>query len=181
MALKLMQIRGNLNVRASWKGLRGQYHDILNTDVTATPGSILTPTPEFFPMTNDTVSMNFRKQTRTIISENVRGELEGCDAVGVESDKTDSIDCAFGLILRFRGVGGLLAYRIATDAQADNTEGSVPESESGLKILPEPAGVCPESISGATPTYTAVDDIAAEAFTPIEPTFIDEDYTAPVA
>ena len=181
LALKLTQIRGNLNVRASWKGLRGQYDDILDTNVTAAPGSILTPTPEFFPFTNDTHSMNFRKQTRTIISENVRGEIEGCDAVGVESDKTDSIDCAFGLTLRFRGVGGLLAYRIATDAQADNTEGSVPESESGLKILPEPAGVRPESISGATPTYTAVDDTAAEAFTPIEPAFIDEDYTAPVA
>jgi len=182
MALKVMELRGNLRIRGAWKGLRSHYHDILDTTVTAAPGSVFLPTGAFTPIVNDTKHYNFRKQTRTIISENQRGEIDGCDSAGVESDKTDSIDCAFSLLLRFTGIGAMLAYRIATDAQADNVEGSVPESETGLHILPEPTDVCPETIqTGTLPAFTMVDDLAEEAFTPVSSSFIDEPYSAPPA
>lgn len=182
VALKVMELRGTLNIRAAWKGLRSHYHDILNTDITAAPGSLFLQTAEFNPIVNSTQHYNFRKQVRTIISENQRGDLDGCDSAGVESEKTDSIDCAFGLLLRFRGVGAILAYRIATDAQADNTEGSVPDAETGLRILPEPQTVCPKTVAtSVTPEYALVDDLAEEAFTPISSSFIDEPYSAPIA
>ncbi len=178
--LLLQQVRGNLEVVGSYKGLRGQYHELLDTVITATPGSVLLNTPAFFPFKNNTLTENFAKQFRELVSPNTSKPGPGvCQSTGVESPKGDAIDRAFSLLFEFRGVGALLAYRLATDIDVQSTEGSVSEDETGLHILPE--SNCPEFIDGALPTFVLPDSPPADALMPFQPRLGEEIYAAPVS
>ncbi len=174
--LLLEQIQGNLEIRGYYRGLRGQYHQLLDTEVTATPGSILTPTPAYSPIKNDTANESFAKQFRDIPSKNSSdgGVAPICQSSDVESIYEDAIDRSFSLLLRFRGVGALLAYRLASDLWSQNTEGEVIDPETGLHILPEKS--CPQFIAGDKPDYILQDKLPADALVPYEPKFVDEDY-----
>ena len=172
-----MQIRGNLNITGFWKGLRGQYHQLLSKIVTATPGSILTPNELFTPLKKSTPSYTCKKQTRIVRSEDCRGEVDH-SAAGVEHRFADNVDSAFSLLLKFKGVGALRAYTLATDAFANNTEGVVEEDESGFNIVPEPTSVAPFHLDGTIPDYRIADDIGQAAFSPIDVTFGDDEYAA---
>ena len=175
---QLTQIRGNLSMRGYWRGTRGQYHKLLDTQITSTPGSILIPNPLFTPFTKKTQSYNCRKQARIVISEDVRGTNDENDAVDVENKYTDSIDSAFSLLFRFFGVGALRAYWIASDVFADNTEGEVQEPESGIRVLPEPSVVDPFTVEGPTPDYVLGDDTPQAAFNPVDTVVEEEEYHA---
>lgn len=178
-ALKLTQIRGNLDIECHWRGLRGKYHKCLETSVTATPGSILIPQETFTPIYNNTDHYSCLKQTRTLMTESIRGPLDDTDAADVESKYTDSIDSAFSLLFRFKGVGALLAYRIATDAVANNIEGEVVDPEEGFRILPFPDDVDPVKIDGVTPDYELVDDLNTDATVAFECNYSADDYISP--
>ena len=175
--VQLLQIRGNLNIEGFWKGLRGQYHKLLSKIVTATPGTILTPNELFTPLKKATPSYTCKKQTRIVRSEDCRGDVEN-SAAGVEHRFTDNVDSAFSLLLKFRGVGALRAYNIATDSFANNTEGTVEEDETGFNIVPEPTTVAPFHIDGERPEYRIAEDIGQAAFSPIDVTFADDEYAA---
>ena len=176
----LEQIKGNLDIVGSYKGLRGKYHELMNTSVTATPGSVLLNTPEYFPIDVDTPTKSFSKQFRDIASKsNLDGGIDqDCSSAEVESPNVDAIDRAFSLLFRFKGVGSFLAYRIATELWAQNTEGEVVEPETGFHILPEAS--CPEFIEGVVPDYIAPPAPMADALTPYLPRYVEEEYHAPV-
>lgn len=174
----LEQIYGNLSLIGSYKGLRGQYHELLDTVVTATPGSILLDTPQFSPIRFATSNESFAKQSRQIVSQNSTDPGPGvCQSREVESPLGDDVDRAFSLLLQFRGVGALLAYRLASDTFVQDTEGAVTEAETGLHILPE--ALCPEFIESDLPTFKIEDSPLADALTPFLPHFIEEEYFAP--
>jgi hypothetical protein len=182
--LSMDQILGNLAVQGSWRGLRGVYHDLLNTSVTATPGSFLLGLPEFSPIVNDTPLQSFTVQSRDITSPNVMGPQPDCQATGVESYFADARDRAFSLFLQFKGRGALTAYRLCGNDPVENTEGrSVAPTgvdETGFNIVPD--NDCPVHIPGDTPDYVAVAANPRDAFTPIIPVFDDSDlYQAPAA
>jgi hypothetical protein len=180
MQLLLEQVQGNLSIVGSYKGLRGRYHELLNTTITATPGSIFLPIPQYTPITSSTSNESFAKQFRDVISKNSSngGVDPACQSTGVESPNEDAIDRAFSLLLRFQGVGALLAYRLATNLWAQNTEGEVLDPETGFRILPEAS--CPFFLPGATPDYILGDKSPADALVPFLPAFVEEDYAAPV-
>jgi hypothetical protein len=175
--LLLSEIYGNLTINGYWKGLRGQYHQLLDTAVTATPGSILLNNPEFLPIINSTPSISFVKQTRDILSKDNR-ITEKNTSVNVESQFQDDIDRAFSLLLQFNGVGALKAYRLAVDANPDNTEGAVVPPESGQHILP--ITTAPEYVLGAIPTYTTVARDSKLAITPVESHYLELGYQLPL-
>lgn len=175
----LDQINGNLSINGSWKGLRGQYHQLLDTSVTATPGSVLLGIPEYTPIINTTSNESFRKQFRDIKSKDNRAPDNTCQSTGVESTQNDGIDRAFSLLLKFSGVGAVLAYRIGVDAWADNIDGAVVPPETGFHILPEQA--CPELVPGDTPDFTIQDDFPQEAFVPYGSPVPEVQYISPVA
>ena len=175
--LLLSEIYGNLSIKGYWKGLRGQYHQLLDTAVTATPGSILLNNPEFLPIINSTPSISFVKQTRDILSKDNRIAEENT-SVNVESQFQDDIDRAFSLLLQFNGVGALKAYRLAVDDNPDNTEGAVVPPESGQHILP--ITIAPEYVSGAIPTYTTVARDSKLAITPVESHYLELGYQLPL-
>jgi hypothetical protein len=175
--LLLSEIYGNLTINGYWKGLRGQYHQLLDTAVTATPGSILLNNPEYLPIINKTPAITFVKQTRDILSKDNRITEENT-SVNVESQFQDDIDRAFSLLLQFNGVGALKAYRLAVDANPDNTEGAVVPPESGQHILPITAA--PEYVSGAIPTYTTVARDSKLAITPVESHYLELGYQLPL-
>jgi len=158
-------VLGNLDMRWLWKGTRGKWHEILTTRVTAAPGSILTPTPEYSPIEFDTDTRNFIPQVRDIISRNVRGPQDDCSSSKVEARglAPDESDRAFALQFQFLGRGCLTGYRMAADNVPQNTEGADSEPETGLHILPG-GDACPELIEGATPDYTIQPENPTGAF-----------------
>lgn len=178
--LLMEQIIGNLEVVGSYKGLRGQYHELLNTSVTATPGSVLLPLPTYSPVIVSTPTVSFAKQFRSLKSQmTLSGGTEpACTSAGVESQNVDAIDRAFSLLIRCRGVGAILAYRLALDDWPEDTEGEVVDPEDGFHILPETA--CPEFVPGVTPDYRLQSSPAADALTPYLPRFAELGYRAPV-
>lgn len=174
----ITQLYGNLSVDGYWKGLRGQYHQLMNTSVSATPGSILLNNPDYLPLTNNTVSTSFTKQVRDLISMDNR-DPETCTSANVESKYQDDIDTAFSLYFSFSGVGALKAYRLATDINPDNTEGEVLAAETGQHILPEEG--CPEFVAGNLPAYTLVKRPAKDALSPTVNTFTETGYQLPLS
>ena len=195
------QIVGNLEIKGFWRGLRGVYHQLLDTVVTAVPGPILAPanTLPVSPATPPggyskpaigipyasinkygTGGENYSKQFRDIISEDLRTPDGGsCQSTNVESINNDPQDRAFSLLFKFNGVGALLAYRIAVDDTPNYVEGSVAKPETGLHILPEVG--CPKLIPGILPTFSLPEKSPAEALVPYSPKFPDDIYQAPVA
>jgi hypothetical protein len=171
------QIYGNLSVVGSWKGMRGLYHQLLSTTLTASPGSILLGEPSRTPITNSTVSDNFSKQFRDIRSMDNREPDTTCQSTGVEAPYSDGRDRAFSLLLQMKGVGAILAYRIASDAKEETTEGEVVVAESGFHELP--IAECPEYIAGPLPSFVLNDSPLADAFTPYISTFPDTQYVSP--
>lgn len=164
--LYLDQITGNLDIAGAWRGLKGLYHDLLDTRVTATPGSLFTPVPGFTGYSNNAIFQSYTSQSRDVISPNVRGPDTECQAAGVESPEYDVNDRAFSLWLKFEGRGALVAYRIAADAKEQATEGGVEEPETGFHITPEAS--CPEFIEGTVPNYVIPVSPSQAAFQPIQ-------------
>lgn len=171
------QIVGNLDIVGYWRGMRGVYHELLNTKITATPGSILAPVPGFSEIVNNTENFAFLPQMRTVISQDVRGVNDVCSSAGVESEYEDGTDHAFSLLLKMSGRGAIVAYRIAVDSRPDNTEGRAvfPSgvSEDGFNIVS--AAECPEHIEGVTPDYELYDQPVQLALSPYQPAY-DESF-----
>lgn len=180
--LLFQQIKGNLNVRGYYRGLRGQYHQLMNTFVTSTPGSVLLPISEYSPIHSGTETRSFSKQTREVESSS------SLDPTGAPNQATDvetphvadAIDRAFSLLLRMDGVGALLAYRVATDRWQQNNESAQQDPETGFHILPEASP--PELLYPGTtpPDYILPDSPTMEALTPYQPNYVAEHYVAPV-
>jgi hypothetical protein len=180
--LLLDQVLGKLGIEGFWRGMRGNYHSLLTTSVQATPGSVFTPTAEYYPITNETDHRNFMPQTRTIPSPNVSTSSGSCQSAGVESQYDDSRDHAFSLLFKFLGRGALTAYRIAIDNVADDPEGTVTKpsgvDENGMNIV-TPGG-CPEHLTDNPAGYTLADAPSAHAFYPYQsPVDPDTPYVAP--
>ena len=172
--LLMTQIYGGVTIEGFWKGLRGKYHQLLDTSVMATPGSVLLDNPDYTPIINATNHESFAKQTRDIRAKDNRAQ-ETCTSANVEDKDQDDIDRAFSLLLRFTGIGALKAYRITVDYNPDNTEGEVLDPETGQHILPEAS--CPEYVPNGSQDYSLVERSSAEALVPIASNYIETGYT----
>lgn len=171
--LLLDQIVGNLDIVGSWRGLKGTYHELLTTTITATPGSRV---------------VNNRLQTlspqgRTVNSRNLLEDVN-CTSQGVESAFSDSADHAFSLLLRMTGRGAVSGYLIKADSLPENSEGTADRPtgvvEQGLNIVPD--GGCPSHVDGATPDYTAMEEPIQLGTCPfIAAQTLGLDYVAPPA
>lgn len=180
--LLLDQIKGNVNVRGYWRGMRSKYHELLNVDITATPGSVFTPIPGGGTVANDTRVENYSVQSRDVVSKNVLGPGDDCQAVGVESEYRDDKDHAFSLLFKLTGRAAVSAYRIVADQVADNTQGRAVNntgvSENGFNIVSPTS--CPRHIEGETPDYLLVDSPIQDAFSPVLPVVVESTpYQAP--
>ena len=179
IATALSELQGNVAVRGYWRGIRGQYHSVLDTLVTATPGSVLIPDLDFTPIVNSTEHYSCRKQVRTLRSEDIRGPQTDTDASGVEGPYTDSVSPSFQLLFRMLGSGAIRAYRIAHELWPDNTEGEVVNPEAGLNILPASLGIDPWHKDSELPTYVLADQVPAAAFAATDMTYEEEEYASP--
>lgn len=184
--LLMDQIVGNVDVVGYWRGLKGGYHEQLTKSITATPGSIFVPLPQFTPITNTTVHQSFAAQGRTVFSRSIMGDLVGCNARGVESAQSDSTDHAFGLAIKCTGRAAISGYMIAADTREENSEGtSDPLEITGVKeegFNMVPLIDCPSHEDGATPNYVAMDQPPQLAVCPYQPTMsLSFDYVSPPA
>jgi hypothetical protein len=175
---------GNFFIKGYWRGMRGPYHQLLDKYITATPGSVLTPIPGFSEVVNDTQHYAFLMQTRTVISEDLRGVNDGCSSAGVESQYEDGTDHAFSLLLKLEGRGAIVAYRMAVDSRPDNTEGqavlNTGVDEQGFNIIS--ATDCPKHIDGGFTEYQLYDQPVQLALSPYQPVYDDSsNYQSPPA
>lgn len=190
----LDQIIGNLTVTLDWKGLRGTWKTILNAfNVTATPGSILSPvpatqpstqfpfaTPAYSPFQNGTPSRSFVLQSRDLVSPSSRGQSPPCTSQGVESPLPDTTDHAFSIRGTMLGRAAVVAYRIAADAIPDDTEGNIIPSEEGFNVVPGDG--CPYPVPGTTPTYKFADAPQQDSFvSTVAETGTGELYSSPTS
>lgn len=178
------QIQGNVDVVGMWRGLKGTYHELLTTRITATPGSILLGLPQFTPVVTDTDHQSFALQGRTLKSRSFQGAEDGCTAQGVESPWQDATDHGFSLAFRVTGRAGISAYSISADTKEDNSEGTAEEatgvSETGFNIVPQ--GGCPSHVDGETPDYIANEDPLQQGVCPYLPAVsLLSDYVAPAS
>ncbi len=176
------QVIGNFFIKGYWRGMRGSYHELLDRYITATPGSVFSPVPGFNPVVNSTKHYSFLLQTRTVISEDLRGTNDVCSSAGVESQYEDGTDHAFSLLLRLSGRGAIVAYRIAVDSRADNTEGqavlNTGVDEQGFNIIS--AAECPKHIDGGFTEYSLYDQPVQLALSPYQPVYDDSsNYQSP--
>lgn len=184
--LLLDQIYGNLDIVGYWRGLKGNFHELLTTQITATPGSLFTPVAPYNTVTSSTMFHSFAMQGRTVISRTQENTETDCTAQNVESPYQDAKDHAFSLAISFRGRGALTGYVLFADTFTDNTEGQGVDGkatgivETGFNIVPE--GGCPVHIDGVTPDYVALDEPPQLAVSPYQPVGIpvNEEYVAPV-
>ncbi len=178
------QIQGNVDVVGMWRGLKGTYHELLTTRITATPGSILLPLPQFSPIVNSTVHESFALQGRTLKSRSFQGAQEGCDAQGVESPWQDATDHGFSLAFRVTGRAGISAYSISADTKEDNSEGTAQEAtgidETGFNMVPQ--GGCPSHVDGDAPDYIANEEPPQLGVCPYLPAVdLSFEYVAPTS
>jgi hypothetical protein len=176
------QVLGNFFIKGYWRGMRGSYHKLLDNYITATPGSVLTPIPGFSEVVNNTNHYAFMMQTRTVISEDLRGTNDQCSSAGVESQYEDGTDHAFSLLLKLEGRGAIVAYRIAVDSRPDNTEGqavlNTGVDELGFNIIS--ATDCPQHIAGGFTEYQLYDQPVQLALSPYQPVYDDSsNYQSP--
>lgn len=176
------QVMGNFAIKGYWRGMRGSYHKLLDNYITATPGSVLTPIPGFSEVVNATPHYAFLMQTRTVISEDLRGVNDECSSAGVESQYEDGTDHAFSLLLKLEGRGAIVAYRIAVDSRPDNTEGqavlNTGVDEQGFNIVS--ATDCPQHIPGGFTEYQLYDQPVQLALCPYQPVYDDSsNYQSP--
>ncbi len=176
------QIRGNVDVVGMFRGLKGTYHELLNTRITATPGSILLPIDQFTPIVNDTVHESFALQGRTVVSKTQIGNQADCNSRNVESQYSDAIDHAFGLAFRVTGRAAISGYLLVAITKDDNATGTAEKStgvdETGFNIVPQ--GGCPEHIAGETPDYEAHESPIQLGVCPYMPAqALSVEYTAP--
>lgn len=179
--LMLDQIYGNVSINGMYKGLRGRYHSLLNTTITATPGSVFTPLPGVtglqFPVTS------YGVQSRVVNSKEYKGVMDECNSQNVESKNPDSTDAAFALAIQVTGRAALSAYQIFTLTEPQPTGGTglrpTGVTETGFNIVPQ--GGCPSHIDGTTPDYTALDTPPQTAVSPYQPVAsVSLEYEAPV-
>ena len=178
------QVLGNFFIKGYWRGMRGSYHKLLDNYITATPGSVLTPIPGFSEVVNNTKHYAFMMQTRTVISEDLRGANDECSSAGVESQYEDGTDHAFSLLLKLEGRGAIVAYRIAVDSRPDNTEGqavlNTGVDELGFNIIS--ATDCPQHIAGGFTEYQLYDQPVQLALSPYQPVYDDSsNYQSPLS
>ncbi len=178
------QLMGNLSVSIAWRGMRGAYKALFSGSFTASPGSVLLPTPSNVPITSATSFANYCVQTRDIVTPDVRGAISDtvCQAAGVESPWPDSRDHAFGLLMQFQGRAAVLGYRIAADTTTDEVEGNAAfKDETGFNIVP--GSGCPEHVDGTTPDYIFGPSSARDAFAPVIPLYDGSDpiYQSPTS
>lgn len=154
--LLMDQIGGNVDLLGYWRGLKGTYHELLNTRLTATPGTLFLPLPEFTPMTNNTPTQSLALQGRTVISPNHRGPTT-CGSQNVESLWDDAKDHAFSIAVRVTGRAAVSAYLIGVNTVRDDNEGTAQQAsgvnETGFNMVPEDG--CPSHVDGTTPDYVA--------------------------
>lgn len=185
--LLLDQIYGNVSVVGYWRGTRGTYHELLTTNITATPGSIFTPQAQFSPMVYGTDTASFGVQSRHVKSRQYKGALEGeCQSRNVESEYSDATDVAFSLSIRITGRAALTAYTFEASTQTQpfggNAKTATGVDENGFNIVPQ--GGCPEHISGTTPDYVANDiqqQLSASPYQPGALSSLGDDYESPVS
>ena len=127
-----VEIGGEVNLKVSYAGTKGGYHEILRKKIIATLDPSDSTNPDLQTL-YDRVGP-FRTQSRRVKTQEREGS-DGCDSV--ESLVPESRDKAFSLLVEWCGRFGVEALRIYTDPIAEESGGDCETDETGIKVLTE--------------------------------------------
>lgn len=135
----LVEILGDVHLKAWFAGVKGGYEQILDVKLQAEKGSIGGIKQQILYL--NTLLQAYRPQTRVIRSkesspivpsENMEGS---CSA---ESKRVFTVDQAFSILMEWSGKMGVRSIKMVTEAQpATNTKGECATDEDGHSILTE--------------------------------------------
>lgn len=114
--LELMEISGTVDLKVFIGGLRGEWHQIQNTVLRATPGSMSTAKT----FTKTTTLESYKPQRRTVKTEEFTSYLKTCSA---ESHNLPGKDKAFQLLIEWRGRMGVHSVRLVAEQDASGNQG----------------------------------------------------------
>lgn len=116
----LQKIWGDVNIKAYYKGLRGNWKPILDKDIRAAQ-----------TINEDGIR---QLQFRRAFTEEI-GPEDGCQACGGESDDIDQIDLAFQLLVHGQGEFAIDSYRISAFLEPEYFSGKCEKNETTPKIV----------------------------------------------
>lgn len=128
MEADLVQIGGTVNLKASFAGLRGGYHEILSKNMIATMDR--TSDPEIQALYD--FLGGFQLQGRHVSSQNATPERT---KENVETPYDELVDSAFSILFQWCGRMGIDAVRVFMDPIDEQPGGSCEPEETGIRIL----------------------------------------------
>lgn len=124
------EMYGDVSAAIFWAGTRGRYKKLAEYNFVATQGQLRAGES----VNMNTVIRGYRPQTRVVRtpSINVPALIKSeCTSCGVESNRSDSIDTGFSLLVVWSGRAAIRSYRIFADPEQEKSEGECTESETG--------------------------------------------------
>lgn len=137
--IDIVELLGNVNLRAFYGGVKGGYEPVLEVDLQAERGSVGGALQQIIDLT--TILEAYRPQTRTLRSKQSNtadGSINSEPTTDVESERAVNIDKGFGILLEWSGQMGVKSIRLVTeDVPITNQMGTCEPNETGTRILTE--------------------------------------------
>lgn len=118
--LDFTEIRGTLDVKVYWAGLRGNYKELSVFRFVAPVGNITYNKQ----ITLDTSLFEYSSQARTVRTTAILNDRQEGSVCGVESPYPDRHDRAFSLLIVWSGRAALRSYRIFARRYDESGEGA---------------------------------------------------------
>lgn len=130
--INLMEVAGDVNVTADYRGTRGQYKPVLCKKIIAP--IYLDEAGAEIPQDERNDLGNWRKQSRRVTTETALTS-DGCPTC--ESEYSENVDKAFSLLIRWCGQLAVESIRLFMEPFAEKSEGKCEENEKQVCIVGE--------------------------------------------
>lgn len=131
----LVEIGGDVNLRISFGGTRGSYHEILRKKIIATLDGDNVDNDDVRELASRLGK--FRVQSRRVITQDPSFTFSQNNDCSVESDFTPDRDKAFSLLFQWCGRMGIESVRMYQEVIPERVTGECEENETGINIVTE--------------------------------------------
>lgn len=130
------EMKGTVEIQIFWKGIKGEWHECMNTTVEATNGPFGTV---YLGLIGDgSLLQSFKKQSRFLFSETIPDDVSFNTGIA-ESPQQDNIDRAFSLLIKWKGQAAMIGYKFSSDpySELDSGKSQVqqPDEENQERIV----------------------------------------------
>lgn len=135
------EMKGEVEITVFWKGIKGVWHQCMNTTVQATNGPF--GTLYLGLITDGSLIQSFKKQSRFLWTEQIPDNPDFNTGIA-ESNDQDNIDRAFSLLIKWKGQAALIGYKFITapfpEQKTGKSETQQPDEENQERIVLDTGG-----------------------------------------